>query len=185
MAKHVWGPAALLFAAALWGCAAVTRAPTTETVTISRTQALRLCLGLCPFYTVTVRPSGEIVAEDRRTGTVEEFSVGPVKADEFRRMLSRFRPSGEIDERPCRRNEVPPEIVIPKVKEIEVRWIGHASSAHLIACDNGYGGELNEAIRKALRAIHVYPNGRRITPEDEPDNPEIRSGHQAPRDREL
>jgi hypothetical protein len=153
-----------------------------ETITIAKRPWFGICAGLCPNYDVTVWADGRVLAVRHSwhgLDEIERFRVSRLEAARFRSILLPYRPIAIQQREPVCHHDVPQEQsrLVLKVREVELLWSSPPHRSRLIACDTR---ELSEALRQALRAVQVYPDGRRITHEDEPDNPELRSAYDSP-----
>lgn len=160
----------------LSGCVS-TQTAAEETVTVSKRPWFGICAGLCPNYDVTVWADGRVMAVRHSwhgADEIERFRVSRIDAARFRSILLPYRPSAVQQREPVCHHAVPPEQaqLVLKVREVEILWSSPSHRRRVIACD---AREISEALRQALRAVQLYPSGRRITQEDEPDNPEIRT----------
>jgi hypothetical protein len=140
-------------------------APSAETVTITRRPWYPVCLGVCPFYDVTVRPDGRAWSVRHSLAVADgitELRLSRSRLARFHAALARFRPRGEdVEPAECRHGGYPGEgPVVTTAVEIAVKWSGRHSSAHIIACDTQENAALRTAIDAALRALRLDVSGR-------------------------
>jgi hypothetical protein len=171
---HFLHLATLVGAFLLAGCVS-TKPFAEETVTVSVRPWFGICTGVCPNYDVTIWGDGRVFAVRygfRALAGIERFRVSRAEAAEFRRIMRPYRPAGNQRGEPVCHHPVAPddEPFVMKVREFEMVWSSQGVRRRLIACDDP---ERNEALSRALRAIQMYPDGRRITREDEPYNPKF------------
>ena len=141
----------------LGGCAAVSSQPVDQTITVARTPSFGVCVGVCPHYTVSLSPTGQVVAENHTTKSMARFRVSRAEAERFREMLRPLKPlEGAQAEPVCIHNVSPDEAeLVRKVREVEIVWSGPPPS-RLIACDSP---ALSETLRQALWSLHLYLDG--------------------------
>jgi hypothetical protein len=141
----------------LGGCAAVSSQPVDQAITVARTPSFGVCLGVCPHYTVSLSPTGQVVAENHTKKSIARFRVSMADAEHFREMLRPLKPLGGAQAEPiCTHNVSPDEAgLVRKAREVEIVWSG-PSPSRLIACDSP---ELSETLRQALWSLHLYLDG--------------------------
>src|SRR4051794_19435713 len=82
------------FGLALTACAAVSRSPQPEVITLRVRPSYAVCVGYCPNFTMTVSASGQVSSRSQWTG-VHSFTVGPDQLRSFHRILDPIRPPGD------------------------------------------------------------------------------------------
>jgi hypothetical protein len=151
-----------------------------ERIMVRFRHPLVICAGVCPDFMMWVSPRGRIVTRNiHRTGTYR-FRATPAQLEAFHEILASLRPTGEtrLDTACARAPEDPPaDFFNPRPDDIEIRWVGPHTAAHLTSCPFGRP-ELRETIVRALRALGSDQVG-------EPANPDGTSRVPVPRNEHL
>jgi hypothetical protein len=135
-----------------------------DTITVSRRPWFAICAGLCPNYDVTVQADGRLWSVRHAYDVPDRVSSARISSAalaRFRSILAPYRPAPEAGEPSACRHEASAQTqeLIVEAREIDVKWSGAGTSAHLIACDTPENAALRGAIAEALRAVHLDPAG--------------------------
>ena len=120
-----------------------------------------ICAGVCPDFVMWVSPRGRIVTRNIHWTGTYRFRATPFQLEAFHEILGSLRPAGErrLDTACARAPDDPPaDFFDPRPDDIEIRWIGPRTAAHLTSCPFGHS-ELRATIARALRALGTTPLG--------------------------
>jgi hypothetical protein len=177
----VAGPPDARIAARLCGRATSTGSQSAdERVMVRFRHPTAICAGVCPDFVMWVSPRGRIVTRNIHWTGTYRFRATPAQLEAFHEILGSIRPTGErrLDTTCARAPDDPPaDFFDPRPDDIEIRWIGPHTAAHLTFCPFGRP-ELRETIVRALRALGSDQVG-------EPANPDGTSRVPVPRNEHL
>ena len=129
------------FGVALAATAAATGSGQPEVITLRVRPSYAVCAGYCPYFTMTVSPSGKVFSRSQWIG-VHSFTANPDQLKSFHRILDPIRPPGnrQLDTSCARARTAdgkPDSLDDPRPDDVEIRWDGPTSHARLASCARG------------------------------------------------
>lgn len=151
----------VLFGLGLSGSANANQAERHESITLQVRPSYAICAGYCPYFTMTVSPSGEVFSRSQWTG-FHSFTASPDQLDSFHRILDPIRTQGDrrLDtscDPAWTPDGKPDPMDDPRPDDVEIRWDGPTSHATLASCARSRLS-IYEAVRSAVVALGVEFN---------------------------